>query len=135
MRKLFVVLSALMVVALLLSACAGAAPAPAAEAPAAEAPAEGAAAEPTPEPTPVVNAFGQCDDPLRLWHGLTGSDGAVFSEMLQKFARTTRMFASSRKAFRGISSSRSIPPPWPQAPRLIWSSSTPPRSSRWRPRG
>lgn len=42
---------------------------------------------PTPEPTPVVNAFGQCDKPLRLWHGLTGSDGAVFAEMLQQYAK------------------------------------------------
>lgn len=40
---------------------------------------------PTPEPTPVVNAFGNCSDPMRLWHGLTGSDGAVFSEMLQQY--------------------------------------------------
>ena len=41
---------------------------------------------PTPEPTPVVNAFGQCSSPIRVWHGLTGSDGAVFAEMLQKFS-------------------------------------------------
>ena len=40
---------------------------------------------PTPEPTPVVNAFGDCDDPLILWHGLTGTDGAVFADMLEKF--------------------------------------------------
>lgn len=41
---------------------------------------------PTPEPTPVVNAFGKCAQPMRLWHGLTGSDGAVFAEMLQQFS-------------------------------------------------
>jgi ABC-type glycerol-3-phosphate transport system substrate-binding protein len=83
MRKLFVVLSALMVFALILSACGGAAPAPAGEAPAAEEP---AAEEPAAEPTPVVNNFGECDDPLILWHGLTGSDGAVFAELLSQFS-------------------------------------------------
>jgi ABC-type glycerol-3-phosphate transport system substrate-binding protein len=41
---------------------------------------------PTPEPTPVVNKMGTCDDPMMLWHGLTGSDGAVFAEMLQQYA-------------------------------------------------
>lgn len=41
---------------------------------------------PTPEPTPVINAFGDCDDPLILWHGLTGTDGAVFATMLEQFA-------------------------------------------------
>jgi len=86
MRKLSLGLTLLMVLAMLLSACGASAPAgeaPAADAPAADAPAADA---PTPEPTPVVNAFGQCDDPMRLWHGLTGSDGAVFAEMLQQFA-------------------------------------------------
>ncbi len=95
MRKLSSVFALLVVAAMLLSACAGAAPAatdtgaaaPAADAGAA-APAEATvdANAPTPEPTPVVNAFGQCDDPMRLWHGLTGSDGAVFAEMLQQYA-------------------------------------------------
>ncbi|MCA9953410.1 MAG: extracellular solute-binding protein [Ardenticatenaceae bacterium] len=42
---------------------------------------------PTPEPTPIVNAFGDCDDPLILWHGLTGTDGAVFAVMLENFAK------------------------------------------------
>ncbi|MBN1890411.1 MAG: extracellular solute-binding protein [Thermoflexales bacterium] len=37
------------------------------------------------EPTPVVNAFGNCAKPLILYHGLTGTDGAVFAEMLQKY--------------------------------------------------
>lgn len=82
MRKWSLGLTLMMVLAMLLSACGGAA-APAAEAPAAEAP---AAEAPAAEPTPVVNAFGQCEDPMRLWHGLTGSDGAVFAEMLQQFA-------------------------------------------------
>ncbi|MBN1811656.1 MAG: extracellular solute-binding protein, partial [Anaerolineae bacterium] len=37
------------------------------------------------EPTPVVNAFGDCAEPLILYHGLTGTDGAVFAEMLQQY--------------------------------------------------
>ncbi len=41
------------------------------------------------EPTPIVNAFGECGDPLILWHGLTGADGAVFAEMLAMFAEET----------------------------------------------
>ena len=59
----------------------------------ARAPAADAAAEatvdpnaPTPDPTPVVNAFGTCDGPLVLWHGLTGTDGAVFATLLEQFA-------------------------------------------------
>jgi ABC-type glycerol-3-phosphate transport system substrate-binding protein len=64
------------------------APAAATEAPAAatEVPPTLDPSQPTPEPTPVVNAFGQCTEPLRLWHGLTGSDGAVFAEMLQQYS-------------------------------------------------
>ena len=42
---------------------------------------------PTPEPTPVVNAFGKCDRPLVLQHGLTGTDGAVFASLLEQFAK------------------------------------------------
>ena len=41
--------------------------------------------DPNAEPTPIVNAFGDCDDPLILWHGLTGTDGAVFAEMLENY--------------------------------------------------
>jgi len=41
--------------------------------------------DPNAEPTPIVNAFGECDDPLILWHGLTGTDGAVFAEMLENY--------------------------------------------------
>ncbi|MCB0051068.1 MAG: hypothetical protein KDE24_16165, partial [Caldilinea sp.] len=88
MRKMSILLGVLVVMALMLSACGGAA-APATEggAPAADTAAEAPAADaPAPEPTPVVNAFGQCDDPMRMWHGLTGSDGLVFAEMLQQFA-------------------------------------------------
>ena len=88
MRKLSLGLTLLMVLAMVLSACGAAPAAPAdggAEAPAADAAAE-AAVEPTPVPTPVVNNFGECDDPLILWHGLTGTDGAVFAELLQQFS-------------------------------------------------
>jgi len=87
MRKLSLGLTLLMVLAMLISACGGAA-APAAEAPAADAPAAEAPAADAPaaEPTAVVNNFGECEDPLVLWHGLTGSDGAVFAELLQQFS-------------------------------------------------
>ncbi len=102
MRKLSVLFSLFMVLALLLSACGGAA-APAAPAAEEAAPAEGEAAAPaegegeaavdpnapTPEPTPVVNAFGQCDDPMVLMHGLTGADGAVFADLLQQYAESS----------------------------------------------
>ncbi len=91
MRKFSIVLVFLMTVALLLSACGGAA-APAAPEAAegdtvAEAPAE--AADPNAEPTPILNAFGECEDPLILWHGLTGTDGAVFATMLEQFVDAT----------------------------------------------
>jgi len=64
-----------------------AAAAPTATKPAAAAPTATTAAGPTPEPTPVVNVFGKCDKPVRFWHGLTGSDGAVFAEMLAQYAK------------------------------------------------
>jgi len=89
-----------MVMAMVLSACAPAAPnEPAATAAPNNAPTEAAATQageatepPAPteantEPTPVVNAFGDCSDPLILWHGLTGTDGAVFATLLEQFSK------------------------------------------------
>jgi len=68
----------------ILAACA---PAVAPGAPAAqEAAAAPANAAATAEPTPVVNAFGSSDNPMRLWHGLTGTDGGVLSEMFTQFS-------------------------------------------------
>lgn len=99
MRKLMLGLALLVVMMMALSGCGGA---PATQAPAAEQPAvveapvqQAAPAEeptvdpnaPTPVPTPVVNSFGQCDRPLVLWHGLTGTDGAVFATLLEQFAK------------------------------------------------
>jgi multiple sugar transport system substrate-binding protein len=102
-RRDFLKTGSLFAGAAVLAACApAAAPAPT-QAPAAPAPAEPTAttapaapaaeptptpaAGPTPEPTPVVNTFGKCDSPFRLWHGLTGSDGAVFAEMLAMYSK------------------------------------------------
>jgi ABC-type glycerol-3-phosphate transport system substrate-binding protein len=91
MKKLFSVLSVLMVVAMLLAACA---PAAAPTEKAAEQPAQAAepteapaAAEVAAEPTAVVNAFGTCDRPLKMMHGLTGTDGAVFATLLEQFVK------------------------------------------------
>jgi len=89
MKKLFSGLSLLMIVVLLLTACSPAAPAteaaPAGQGEQPAAPTEAPAA-PAAEPTAVLNSFGECDDPLVLWHGLTGTDGAVFADLLSQFA-------------------------------------------------
>ena len=93
MRKMWYSLGLLMVLALLIGACAAPAAPAATEGETAAAAEEPAAAEAVAaEPTPVVNAFGDCDDPFRMWHGLTGSDGAVFSEMLTQFAEANPDF-------------------------------------------
>ena len=83
MRKISFGLTLLMVMALLLTACG--APVPSGDT-AAEPAAEEVAAAPDAIPTAAVNAFGECDDPLILWHGLTGTDGAVFATMLEQFS-------------------------------------------------
>ncbi|MCB9139023.1 MAG: extracellular solute-binding protein [Caldilineaceae bacterium] len=89
MRKPSLLITLLLLIVLALSACGGgAAPADSGAAETdggASTEASADAAAPTAEPTPVVNAFGECDDPLILWHGLTGTDGAVFADMLQQF--------------------------------------------------
>ena len=101
-RRDFLRVGSMVVGAAALAACTPAAPpapaptqapqAPAAAptattAPAAPAPtATPAAAAPTAEPTPVVNVFGKCYTPFRLWSGLTGSDGAVFAEMCKMYS-------------------------------------------------
>lgn len=100
-QKLFTVLMALLL-AIFLTACGGSEPEAAPEEPGA-APAESGEEEaepaeeemaeevvdPNAEPTPIVNAFGECDDPLILWHGLTGTDGAVFADMLENYINET----------------------------------------------
>jgi ABC-type glycerol-3-phosphate transport system substrate-binding protein len=104
MRKFLISIVLLLGLIMTLAACGGStaevAPTEVADAPAevADTPAETAdeAAEPeevveevpvdpNAEPTPVVNALGDCADPLTLWHGLTGTDGAVFAVMLEDF--------------------------------------------------
>ena len=78
------------------------------EAPQAAAPTQpaAAAAEPTAtvaapaaEPTAVVNAFGKCDRPLNMMHGLTGTDGAVFATLLEQFAKETPDVCLSSEGF------------------------------------
>lgn len=95
MRKLLSVVSLLVILSMLLAACGGggaapAAPAaPAAEAPAAEAPAaEAPAEEATSTDEAAVTTFGECKDPLVLWSGLSGSDGAVFANLLSAFSES-----------------------------------------------
>jgi ABC-type glycerol-3-phosphate transport system substrate-binding protein len=78
MKKLLLSLTLLTVMALVLSACGATEAAGATEVP---------MADPNAEPTPIVNAFGTCDDPLILWHGLTGTDGAVFATLLEQFSK------------------------------------------------
>jgi len=95
-RKLWLSLSLLIVMAMVVSACGSNEPAATSAPEGSETTGEEApvASEPTvdpnapaPEPTPIVNAFGTCDDPLILWHGLTGTDGAVFATLLEQFSK------------------------------------------------
>lgn len=88
----------------LLASCAPAATstseAPAGEAPAAATPTTPPAAEaPAAEPTAVVNAYGKCDRPVKMMHGLTGSDGAVFATLLTSFADANPDVCISSEAF------------------------------------
>jgi ABC-type glycerol-3-phosphate transport system substrate-binding protein len=91
-NRLLLCLSLLTVLALMLSAC-GSAPATTApdnepvEAAATDVEATAAPVDANAEPTPIVNAFGDCSDPLILWHGLTGTDGAVFATLLEQFTK------------------------------------------------
>jgi ABC-type glycerol-3-phosphate transport system substrate-binding protein len=82
-RRQFLIHTGIASAAIALAACAPA-PAPG-EAPAAEA---GAAdTGPTPEPTVAVNDYGTAEEPVVLWHGLTGADGTTFAQMLEQFAQ------------------------------------------------
>lgn len=67
----------------------------AAEPTATEAPAPAAAAE----PTAVVNAFGKCGRPIKMMHGLTGSDGAVFATLLEKMTTENTDICVSSEGF------------------------------------
>ena len=91
---------------------------------------------PTLEPTPIVNAFGECSDPLILWHGLTGTDGAVFAVLLEKFVADNPDVCSSF----GRHSVGHILPEVPHcrcsaATPPIWSFSMPRKSTRWPRKG
>lgn len=81
-RRQFLINSAAATAFLALAACAPGAAGPAAEAPAEAAPAEAPAAE----PTVAVGEYGSGDNPVILWHGLGGADGATFAVMLEDYA-------------------------------------------------
>ncbi|MCB0064486.1 MAG: extracellular solute-binding protein [Caldilineaceae bacterium] len=51
-----------------------------------EAPAAAAPAEPAAEPTVAIGEYGSGGDPVVLWHGLGGADGATFAVMLEDYA-------------------------------------------------
>jgi ABC-type glycerol-3-phosphate transport system substrate-binding protein len=78
-RRQFLVHAGMASAAVALAACAPA-PAPGA------APAEEAAAAPPAQPTVAVNDYGSAENPVILWHGLTGADGTTFAQMLEQFA-------------------------------------------------
>lgn len=86
-RRQFLANAAWASAAVTLAACA---PATAPAAAPVEAPADVPAADqpagPTAEPTVAVNDYGTAEDPVVMWHGLTGADGATFAQMLEQFA-------------------------------------------------
>jgi ABC-type glycerol-3-phosphate transport system substrate-binding protein len=82
-RRQFLINSAAATASLALAACAPGATGPAAEAPAEAAPAEAPAAE----PTAAIGEYGSGDNPVILWHGLGGADGATFAVMLEQYAK------------------------------------------------
>ena len=91
MRRLSILLSLVIALALLLAACgapptqpppAGEAAAPADATPAAEAEAP---AQPEPTATAIVAEAGTGDTKLVYWNGLTGSDGVTMAEIVKSF--------------------------------------------------
>jgi len=97
MKKMLSVMSVLMVLVLLLSACA---PAAATTEPTQATVVEEPTAVPVvTEPTAVVNAFGDCSRPLKLMHGLTGTDGAVFATLLDQFSKENPDICISSEGF------------------------------------
>lgn len=82
-RRQFLINSAAVSAFLALAACAPGAAGPAAEAPVDAAPAEAPAAE----PTVAIGEYGTGDNPVILWHGLGGADGATFATMLEQYAK------------------------------------------------
>ena len=80
-RRQFLVNSAAVSALLMLTACPSSTPA-GEEA----APVEAAPAEPAAEPTVAIGEYGSGGDPVVLWHGLGGADGATFAVMLEQYA-------------------------------------------------
>ena len=80
-RRQFLVNSAAVSALLMLTACPSSTPA-GEEA----APVEAAPVEPAAEPTVAIGEYGSGGDPVVLWHGLGGADGATFAVMLEQYA-------------------------------------------------
>ncbi len=80
-RRQFLVNSAAVSALLMLTACPSSTPTGGDTAPVEVAPAEPAA-----EPTVAIGEYGSGGDPVVLWHGLGGADGATFAVMLEQYA-------------------------------------------------
>lgn len=80
-RRQFLINSAAVSAMFALAGCPSSTPAPAGE----EA-VEVAPAEPAAEPTVAIGEYGSGDNPVILWHGLGGADGATFAVMLEDYA-------------------------------------------------